>query len=49
MTWSYVCHLFMLTVFQAVVLITRLDFLHVQILKARRTWSMTKLRNEDTS
>ncbi|MFS7959681.1 hypothetical protein Hanom_Chr08g00693961 [Helianthus anomalus] len=37
----------MLTIFQAVVLITRLDFLHVQILKARRTWSMTKLRNED--
>ncbi|KAJ0837348.1 hypothetical protein HanRHA438_Chr16g0777221 [Helianthus annuus] len=39
MTWSFVCHLFIL--FQAVVLITRLDFLHVQILKARRTWSMT--------
>ncbi|MFS7989254.1 hypothetical protein Hanom_Chr11g01044541 [Helianthus anomalus] len=33
----------MLTIFQAVVLITRLDFLHVQILKARRTWSMTSL------
>ena len=31
----------MLTIFQAVVLIMRLDFLHVQILKARRTWSMT--------
>ena len=40
-TWSFVCHLFIL--FQAVVLITRLDFLHVQILKARRTWSMTRL------
>ncbi|MFS7914351.1 hypothetical protein Hanom_Chr02g00152351 [Helianthus anomalus] len=38
----------MVTIFQAVVLITRLDFLHVQILKARRTWSMTKLWNEDT-
>ncbi|KAM0059049.1 hypothetical protein Hdeb2414_s0005g00177121 [Helianthus debilis subsp. tardiflorus] len=25
------------------------DFLHVQILKARRTWSMTKLWNEDTT
>ena len=32
---------FVYTIFQAVVLITRLDFLHVQILKARRTWSMT--------
>ncbi|KAJ0613453.1 hypothetical protein HanIR_Chr02g0051441 [Helianthus annuus] len=41
MTWSFVCHLFIL--FQAVVLITRLDFLHVQILKARRTWSMTSI------
>ncbi|KAJ0575134.1 hypothetical protein HanIR_Chr05g0209361 [Helianthus annuus] len=38
---------FVYTIFQAVVLITRLDFLHVQILKARRTWSMTSF--EDTT
>ncbi|MFS7984591.1 hypothetical protein Hanom_Chr11g00988241 [Helianthus anomalus] len=41
----------MFTIFQAVVLIRRLDFLHVQMLKARRTWSMTsfgmKTRRED--
>ncbi|MFS7940173.1 hypothetical protein Hanom_Chr05g00461181 [Helianthus anomalus] len=41
--------LVMLTIFQAVVLIMRLDFLHVQILKARRTWLMTKLWNEGTT
>ncbi|MFS7889938.1 hypothetical protein Hanom_Chr00s000005g01612861 [Helianthus anomalus] len=35
------CRLFMETIFQAVVLIMRLDFLHVQMLKARRTCSIT--------
>ncbi|KAJ0586856.1 hypothetical protein HanIR_Chr04g0156531 [Helianthus annuus] len=34
---------FVYTIFQAVVLIMRLDFLHVQILNARRTWSMTSI------
>ncbi|KAF5759392.1 hypothetical protein HanXRQr2_Chr16g0740711 [Helianthus annuus] len=38
------CRLFMETIFQAVVLIMRLDFLHVQMLKARRTCSMTSFR-----
>ncbi|MFS7974483.1 hypothetical protein Hanom_Chr09g00869311 [Helianthus anomalus] len=46
------CHFFNLSIFQMVVLIMRLDFLHVQMLKTRRTCSMTsfemKTRREGT-